>query len=178
MIEDNNLRVDESVFRKQLLHTEGLILGAYDARLTGREGDAAAPWAGFDPSAAAVFGPFSACMNAYVRDELKFENDLPYEFLKGMPTWTYNVHYSFPNVGDHLAAAMNINPHLKILVLGGRCDLVCPIDTMHHSLDHLPLAETYRTNISYAEFDAGHMMYINQPDLQKMQTVIEKFLRP
>ena len=42
VITDNNLRVDESVFRKQLLHGAGLILGAYDARLTGRDGDAAA----------------------------------------------------------------------------------------------------------------------------------------
>jgi carboxypeptidase C (cathepsin A) len=177
VIEDNNLRVDESVFRKQLLHAEGLVLGAYDARLTGRDGDAASPYAGIDPSSAAVFGPFSACMNAYVRDELKFENDLPYEFLKGMPSWNYNVRNSFPNAGERLAAAMNINPHMKILVLGGRCDLVCPIDTMHHSLDHVSLAETYRTNISYAEFDAGHMMYINRPDLEKMSAVIGKFLR-
>ena len=178
VIEDNNLRVDQGVFRKQLLHADGLVLGAYDARLTGRDGDAAAPGPGFDPSAAAVFGPFSACMNAYVRGELKFENDLPYEFLKGMPTWTYTVRNSFPNAGDRLATAMNLNPHLKILVLGGRCDLVCPIDAMHHSLDHLPLAEAYRTNISYAEFDAGHMMYINLPDLQKWQAVVGKFLRP
>jgi carboxypeptidase C (cathepsin A) len=178
IIEDNNLRVDESIFRKQLLHAEGLVLGAYDARLTGRDGDASAPGPGFDPSAAAVFGPFSACMNAYVRDELKFENDLPYEFLKGMPAWTYNVRNSYPNAGERLASAMNINPHLKILVLGGRCDLVCPIDAMHHALDHLPLAETYRTNISYAEFDAGHMMYINHPDLEKMSAVIGKFLKP
>ena len=178
VIEDNNLRVDEGIFRKQLLHAEGLVLGAYDARLTGRDGDAAAPWAGFDPSAAAVFGPFSSCMNAYVRGELKFENDLPYEFLKGMPTWTYQVRNTYPNAGERLATAMNLNPHLKILVMGGRCDLVCPIDAMHHSLDHLPLAETYRTNISYAEFDAGHMMYINLPDLQKWQAVVGKFLRP
>ena len=177
IIEDNNLRVDEGIFRKQLLHGEGLILGAYDARLTGRDGDAASPYPSFDPSAAAVFGPFSACMNAYARDELKFENDLPYEFLKGMPAWNYNVRNSYPNAGERLAGAMNINPHLKILVLGGRCDLVCPIDAMHHALDHLALAGTYRTNISYAEFDAGHMMYINHPDLEKMSAVIGKFVR-
>lgn len=178
VIEDNNLRVDEAIFRKQLLHQEGFILGAYDARLTGRDGDAASPYPNFDPSAAAVFGPFSACMNAYVRGELKFENDLPYEFLKGMPTWTYNVRNSYPNAVERLASAMNINPHLKILVLGGRCDLVCPIDAMHHSLDHLPLAASYRTNITYAEFDSGHMMYINHPDLEKMSAVMGKFLRP
>jgi len=45
VIEDNNLRVDPFVFRKQLLHDDGLILGAYDARLTGRDGDPAGPGA-------------------------------------------------------------------------------------------------------------------------------------
>src|SRR5271168_3666583 len=39
VIEDNNLRIDEGVFRKQLLHDEGLILGAYDSRITGRDDD-------------------------------------------------------------------------------------------------------------------------------------------
>jgi carboxypeptidase C (cathepsin A) len=178
VIEDNNLRVDQSVFRKQLLHDEGLILGAYDARLTGRDGDAAAPWAGFDPAGAAVMGPFSAAMNSYVRGELKFEDDLPYEFLTPMPAWSYNVRNNFANASDKLATVMNMNPYLKILVLGGQCDLVCPIDTMHHSLDHLPLAAAYRKNVSYAEFDAGHMMYINRPDLKKMQDEIGKFIRP
>src|SRR6185437_16906955 len=44
VIEDNDLRVDGGVFRKQLLHDDGLILGAYDARITGRDDDAASPY--------------------------------------------------------------------------------------------------------------------------------------
>ncbi len=91
VIEDNNLRVDGGVFRKQLLHDDGLILGAYDARLTGRDGDPAAQGAAFDPSAAAVMGPFSAAMNSYVRSELKFEDDLPYELIAGVQPWNYGV---------------------------------------------------------------------------------------
>lgn len=178
VIVDNNLRVDPPVFRKQLLHDEGLILGAYDARLTGRDGDAAAPGADFDPSAAAVMGPFSAAMNAYVRGELKFEDDLPYELIAGVQPWNYGGRNQFANASDRLASVMNQNPHLKVLVLGGRCDLVCPIDTIRHSLSHMPLAAAYQKNISFAEFDAGHMMYINLPDLQKLQQVVEKFIKP
>ena len=49
VIEDNHLRVDPGVFRKQLLHDEGLILGAYDARMTGRDGDPAADRTGLRP---------------------------------------------------------------------------------------------------------------------------------
>ncbi len=178
VIEDNRLRIDPDVFRKQLLHDQGLILGAYDARLTGRDGDPAGTGPDFDPSSTAVMGPFSAGMNAYVRGELKFEDDLPYEIFAGVQPWSYNSHNSFPNASDRLASVMNQNPYLRILVCGGRCDLVCPIDTIRHSLEHMPLADAYRKNITFAEFDSGHMMYINQPDLQKLQAAIGRFVQP
>jgi carboxypeptidase C (cathepsin A) len=178
VIEDNDLRIDEGVFRKQLLHDEGLILGAYDGRITGRDDDLASPTPDFDPSYAATLGPFSAAMNAYVRGELKFEDDLPYEILVGVQPWNYNVRNNYANAGNKLASTMNQNPYMKILVLGGRCDLVCPIDTVRYAIDHMALAPEYRTNISYAEFDAGHMMYVNLPDLKKMQRVLENFLKP
>ncbi len=146
--------------------------------MTGRDGDPAANGPAFDPSSAAAMGAFSAGMNAYVRGELKFEDDLPYEILAGVQPWNYGARNSYPNASDRLASVMNQNPYLKILVCGGRCDLVCPIDTIRHSLEHMPLAEAYRKNVTFAEFDAGHMMYINQPDLQKLQAEIAKFVRP
>ena len=72
IIQDNQLRVGPEVFRKQLLHDEGLILGAYDARITGRDDNPAATGPGFDPSSAAAMGAFASGFNAYVRTELKF----------------------------------------------------------------------------------------------------------
>ena len=177
VIEDNHLRISEGVFRKQLLHDEGLILGAYDARITGRDDDPASPEPDFDPSNAAVTGPFSAAMNSYVRSELKFEDDLPYELLAGVQPWNYGSRNSYPTAGNTLASIMNQNPYMKVLLLDGRCDLVCPVDTVHYAFDHMPLDPAYRTNITYAEFDAGHMMYINLPDLKKMQTTVEAFLK-
>ena len=54
VIEDNDLRVSSSTFRKMLLHDEGLVLGRYDARITGRDGDPAAPYpSGGNPPPAA-----------------------------------------------------------------------------------------------------------------------------
>ena len=177
VIEDNNLRIDEGVFRKQLLHDEGLILGAYDSRITGRDDDAASPYPDFDPSDAAVLGPFSAAVNSYVRGELKFEDDLPYEIIASVQPWNYGARNNYASSGGKLASTMNQNPYMKILVLGGRCDLVCPIDTVHYALDHMALDANYRTNITYAEFDAGHMMYINLPDLKKLHADVENFLK-
>ena len=178
IIEDNHLRLDADVFRKQLLHDEGLILGAYDSRITGRDADAASPSPGFDPSMAATRGPFSAGINSYIRSELKFEDDLPYEVLAGVQPWNYGVRNNYANSGERLATMMNQNPYMRVLVLGGRCDLVCPIDTVRYALDHVQLDPAYRTNITYAEFDSGHMMYVNLPDLKKLHTDVESFLKP
>lgn len=178
IIDDNNLRIDEGVFRKQLLHDEGLILGVYDARITGRDGDPASPSPGNDPSSAATRGPFAAAINSYIRSELKFEDDLPYELLAGVHPWNYNIHNNYANDSEKLGDAINQNPYMRVLVLGGRSDLVCPIDTMHHALDHMTIAPEYRTNIVYEEYDAGHMMYVNLPDLQKLQKDLEKFINP
>ena len=177
VIEDNHLRIDEGVFRKQLLHDEGLILGAYDARITGRDDDPASSYPHFDPSSAATTGPFAAAINSYVRGELKFEDDLPYELLAGVQPWNYGVRNSYADASERLADTMNQNPYMRVLVLGGRCDLVCPIDTMHYALDHMSLAAAYRTNVTYAEFAAGHMMYVNLPDLKKMHKDLEEFLK-
>jgi carboxypeptidase C (cathepsin A) len=177
VIMDNNLRIDEGIFRKQLLHDQGLILGAYDSRITGRDDDPASEYPDFDPSDAAVYGPFAAAMNAYVRGELKFEDDLPYEILAGVQPWNYGSPNNYPNAADKLAATMNQNPYMKVLVMNGRCDLVCPVDTMHYAIDHMPLDPMYRTNIVYEQFDAGHMMYINLPDLKKLHKVVKGFIQ-
>lgn len=178
VIEDNNLRIGSDVFRKQLLHDEGLILGGYDGRITGRDDEPAERSPGFDPSYAATYGPFASAMNNYVREELKFEDDLPYEIIAGVQPWTYANRNSYPNVADELAAAMSQNPYLRVLVLHGRCDLVCPLDTMRYSIEHMHLDPAYRTNITFAEFDAGHMMYVNLPDLRRMREKLVDFVKP
>ena len=178
VIEDNNLRVSSSTFRKMLLHDQGLIIGRYDARITGRDGDPAARMPRFDPSYAATLGPFSAAMNAYVRDELKFEDDLPYEILAGVGPWNFNTRDSYPSVAGQLASVISENPYLRVLVLGGLCDLACPMDGIRNSVEHMRLDPAYRGNIQFTQFEAGHMMYVNLPDLKKMQQDLEKFIQP
>ena len=177
VIADNNLRIDEGIFRKQLLHDEGLILGAYDSRITGRDDDPASEFPDYDPSDAAVLGPFAAAMNSYVREELKFKDDLPYEIIAGVQPWNYGAPNNYPNAAERLANTMNQNPYMKVLVLNGRCDLVCPVDTMRYAIDHMSLDPKYRSNVTFEQFDAGHMMYINLPDLQRLQKVVENFMQ-
>ena len=178
IIEENGLQVDSSRFREMLLRDQGLILGRYDARITGRDADKSSGYPRFDPSYAATLGPFAAGMNSYLREELKFENDLPYEILAGVQPWNFDTRSSYPSMADRLASVMSQNPYLRVLVLGGLRDLACPIDGIRYSMDHLQLDPAYRKNITYAEYEAGHMMYVNLPDLKKLQKDLENFVKP
>jgi len=49
--------------------------------LYGIDRDAAGERPEFDPSIAAIIGPYSGMLNDYVRNDLKFDSDLPYEVL-------------------------------------------------------------------------------------------------
>lgn len=177
-IDDNDLQVTSSSFREMLLRDEGLILGRFDARVTGRDADKSSPNPRFDPSFAATLGPFSAAMNSYLREELKFQNDLPYEILASVSPWNFEARHSYPSVADQLATVMSQNPYLRVLVLGGLRDLACPPDGIRYSIDHMQLDPLLRQNVSYAEYASGHMMYVNLTDLKKLQGDLEKFVRP
>jgi len=176
LILEHNLRVDPSVFQKKLLLEEGLICGRFDGRITGRDGDAASNSPGFDPSYAAALGPLASAMNAYVREELLFENDLPYKALAGVGQWTFPQN-SYASTSEELSRAMSTNPYLRVLVQAGRCDLAVPTDAMRYSIDHLTLDPQLRKNISFIEYESGHMMYLNLPDLIQFQKDLANFLQ-
>jgi carboxypeptidase C (cathepsin A) len=67
---------------------------------------------------------------------------------------------------------------MRVLVLGGLCDLACPMDGIRSTIDHLQLDPAYRGNFVFAQYDAGHMMYVNLADLKKMQQDLQKFVVP
>jgi carboxypeptidase C (cathepsin A) len=178
VVEDNNLRIKASTFRKELLRDRGLILGRFDARITGRDAEPASNAPGFDPSLSDVVGAFAAAMNAYVRSELKFEDDLPYGLLSRVSPWKFEGREGYPSVTGDFASAMKEIPHLRTLVLHGQCDLACPIDSIRYDIEHLSLDPVHRRDIAYAEYASGHMMYVNLSDLRKMQKDLQQFLRP
>jgi carboxypeptidase C (cathepsin A) len=176
-IEDHNLRVSPSEFRKQLLKEQGLIIGRFDARVSMRDGNAAATEPEFDPSDVSVMGVFSASMNSYLREDLRFEKDLPYEILANVQPWPWSRQYGFPSTSRDLAASLKQNPHLQVLVQCAWRDLACPPDGIGHSLRQLQLPIEVRKNIRIEEYEAGHMLYLNPPDLKKSSADIRDFMR-
>ena len=175
MILDHDLRIDASHFREELLADERLILGRFDGRITGRDGDQASAAPRFDPSYDAALGPLAAAMNAYVREELKFESDLPYKVLTGVGPWPQDQN-RYASTAWQLADALSRNHHLRVLVQTGRCDLAVPYLSLRHSIDHLPIDPALRANIGYKEYDSGHMMYLNRGDLARLAEDLKGFL--
>ncbi len=159
-----------------LAREEGLVLGAYDARVTGRDGDESENYPQIEPFMRVVGSIAAASMNAYLREELKFEKDLPYEVLAPQPTWNHGKGNSYTSVSGQLADAILQNPHLKVLAMVGWRDLVTPPDNMMLSVRQMRLPEELRGNIEFAEYESGHMMYTNRPDMAKMHADIEAFI--
>src|SRR5262249_636950 len=76
-----NLRIPMDRFAKELLRKEGKVIGRYDSRFTGPEMDIIGERSDYDPSYTAVQGSFTAAFNQYVRADLNYKSDLPYEIL-------------------------------------------------------------------------------------------------
>jgi carboxypeptidase C (cathepsin A) len=162
VVKRHDLRIDSGFFRKELLREEGIILGRFDARNTGRDGDQGANSPDYDPSYSVVYGPFSATLNDYVRRDLGFESDLIYEILSAkVRPWDYGKGFvgQAINVLPKLASVMAENPALKVMVNCGYQDLATPYSGIKHSLAHLDVDLKLFENIEYTFYEGGHMMY-------------------
>ncbi|MFN2110740.1 MAG: S10 family peptidase [Anaerolineae bacterium] len=177
-IERTNLRINIHRFVKELLRDERRTIGRFDARFKGIDRDAAGERHEYDPSYAIIQGSYTAMLNDYVRSELHFKSDLPYEILTG------NVHprdYSkfqnqYVNVAETLRGAMTQNPFLKVFVGNGYYDLATPFFATEYTFDHLELDPSLQDHVTMCYYEAGHMMYLHQPSLAKLKADLARFL--
>ena len=149
-----------------------------DSRYTGIDRDAAGEHFEFDASYAAAQGAYSATFNDYVRRELGFASDLPYEILTGLyKTWSFSEHENrFVNVAETLRKAMSMNPYLKVHVANGYFDLATPYFAASYTINHLGLDPSLRANVSVSFYEAGHMMYAHRPSLLKLKGELARFI--
>lgn len=173
-----NLRVHYMRFCKELLRDQGKTVGRLDSRFTGYDRDAAGEFFEYDPSMAAIMGPYTAVFNDYVRRDLKFESDLPYEILTGrVSPWNYEPHQNeFVNVAETLRKAITGNPFLKVFVANGYYDLATPFLATEYTFNHIDLPPELQGNLSMAYYKAGHMMYVHHPSLAKLKQDLAKWL--
>ena len=174
-----NLRIEIMRFTKELLRSERRTIGRIDARFLGVDRDAAGERPEFDPSIAAITGPYSGALNDYVRGDLKFDSDLPYEVLTSrVRPWNYAPFENrYVNVAETLRRAMTENPFLHVFVAKGYYDLATPFFAADYTFDHLGLDPMLRSHLSGGYYEAGHMMYVHTPSRVKLKADIAQFLK-
>lgn len=175
-----NLRVEHRRFFTELLRTRGLVAGRMDGRFTTWEPDGGREHPSDDASVSRIMGAYAAGFNHYVRAELKYENDLPYEILSVdvNKAWSFSE-FEGRSVSavDSLSAAMRANPHLKVHVALGYYDGATPYFAAEQVLAHLKIPDELRANVESRYYPAGHMMYVHEPSRVRQSTDLATFVQ-
>jgi carboxypeptidase C (cathepsin A) len=176
-VQDANLRISIFRFTKELLRDQRKTLGRYDSRLEGVDMDAAGETPDYDPSYASVQGVFTAMFNDYVRAELKYESDVPYQVLTGkVQPWNYDRFQNrYVNVAEMLRQAMTQNPSLRVMIANGYYDLATPFFATEYTVNHIGLEPALSNHISLTYCDAGHMLYTKKSCLDGLHGAMADF---
>ncbi len=178
-IEGTNLRINISKFVKELLRKQHRTVGRFDSRITGIDLDDTGAVVEYDPSYALVQGAYTTTLYDYIRADLNYESDLPYEIIANLwEDWKFeDYHNKFINVAETIREAISKNNFLKIFVGNGYYDLATPFFATEYTFDHLGLDPSLRNNITMAYYEAGHMMYVHEPSLAKMKVDLSNFIK-
>jgi len=173
-----DLRIEHVRFFTELLRDRRRTVGRLDGRYLGWDADYAGERWAADPSYSAILGPYSAALNHYVRSELGYCNDLPYEVItRAVQPWSlkeFEGRHLY--VGDKLAAAMRANPHLRVHVACGYHDGATPYFAAEHTFAHLEIPAELRANVEFRYFEAGHMMYVHEPSRVEQCEQLREFV--
>jgi carboxypeptidase C (cathepsin A) len=175
-----SLRPEHIRFLTELLRDRRLVVGRIDGRFTGWDTDYGRETWSADPSVDAIIGPYTAALNHYVRAELGYASDLPYEVLsERVYPWSYKeFENAYVFVQDKLAAAMRTNPRMRVHVDCGYHDLATPYYAAEHSLAHLQIPAELTANIEYSYYESGHMMYLHEPSRLAQAAELARFVQP
>ena len=178
-VEDANLRISMGRFGKELLRQRKKTIGRFDSRYQGVDRDHVGETYEYDASGAAIFGPFTATFNEYVRGTLKYKDDRVYEILTGnVQPWSYKrFENRYADATETLRRTMTANPHLRVFAACGYYDLATPHFAMDYTLNHLGLPSDLRSNLTTKYYEGGHMMYIHEPSLQQLRDDLIQFYK-
>lgn len=189
-IKEADLRISPERFRKELMRDQRVMLGRYDARFEGTDIDAAGDAPGYDPSGTGITGAFVSAFHDYLDRELKYTSKETY-YPRGPNINQVWDHTHRPPatgggqgapqplrdtyVAGDLADAMRKDPKLKVFSVNGLFDLATPFFITEFDLAHMELEPKLRTNIEFAYYPSGHMIYLNVDALKQLKTDLAAF---
>jgi carboxypeptidase C (cathepsin A) len=178
-LDQTDLRVEIQHFIKELLRSEKKTVGRLDSRFEGIDELPVSETPDFDPALAIIRPPYTAAFNDYVRRDLNYKSDMPYHILGGgIGPWDWgSAGRGYADVSEALRAAFAKNRYMKLFVGSGYFDLATPFFATEYTLSHMRLDPSLKSNVTMAEYEAGHMMYIHDESLKKLRRDVGEFLR-
>lgn len=145
-------------FRGNLIN--GQLLGRYDARIAAASNSALA--SGGDPSQTFIDSSFASTIATHLANTLQFTTRSSYVmFSNAINTWNFAHNgRQVPDTIPDLAAAIALNPHLKVLAVGGYHDLATPFYITEQDLARLNNGGN-NPNVQVKTYMGGHMTFLD-----------------
>jgi carboxypeptidase C (cathepsin A) len=179
-LKQRRLHVGPQSFGRNLMASSGRIVGRFDSRVTGSDAIGNSQSGDPDPSFFLVTGPLVEGLNDYLRGELQFRSDLRYEYLsrEANRSWKWRTGgQGYLYVADDLAEAMSRDPRLRVFAAAGYYDLATPYFAQRYSFDHMELAASLRSHLTFVAYPSGHQIYTDPVSANKLKADVEKFVR-
>ena len=180
---NSNLRIPYDRYQRELLRGQNVVFGRLDSRYTTyglqQASNEGPPW---DPTDSSIDAPYTTAINAYLRDDLKYNTPLQYRtniygiiYANGS-SWDFTHNHREPtNVAPDLADAMTQNPSLKVFSANGYYDFATPFFATQYTLQHLQIAPPLENNITFGFYESGHMVYLNDAALGQFKADLSRW---
>ncbi|MEO1088400.1 MAG: carboxypeptidase, partial [Acidobacteriota bacterium] len=180
-----DLRVSHQQFLQELQRDKRIITGRIDSRFSGPSVNPLSENMDYDPFFPAVGPAFTAAFLDYMHNDLDFGHGENYQVSAFGLDWDWSHAppdsggwlTPWANLRGDLSRAITANPGLHVLVQQGYYDLATPMHATKHDLDHLDITPQDRERVQLELYEAGHMMYLHQPSLEKYRRDLADFIR-
>lgn len=176
-IKKNGLRIDQLAFAQELLADS--ILGILDSRITGAGISTVSPFSFSDPSLFVTSAPYTALINDYLRNDLKYVTTQEYVIISDQINrqwrWSSPSSQGYLNITPLLCKAMSINKRLHVFAGMGYFDLATPYFSQMYTLNHLSQDSSLLKRCTVREYPTGHMIYTSDSGLSALTGDLKKF---
>lgn len=169
---DNNLQITTNFFWKELLRSKGYTVGRLDSRYLGVDKKDAGEGPDYNAELTAWLQSFTPAINMYVRDELNYKTDLPYNMFGNVFPWDNKNDHT----GEDLRQAMAQNPNLHLLVQSGYFDGACDYFNAKYNMWQMDPGGKLKDRMTWEGYRSGHMMYLRKEDLVTSNDHLRNFI--